>query len=275
MSDRSSTTLGYERSTNPYLDSSLSRTAFVEKILEEVPPFPPYYRRMKEVNARGACELRGLPGDVELSLADFQTLRDSGAVVIDLRDELAFGGGHIPLSFGIGIRGNISQWASWVVPYETPILLVTSNAADRRAAIRALVRVGLDDVRGSLAGGILAWRESGAPLTGLRQRSVCETNERLEAGELTLLDVRPRSECLDGRVGKADWAYLGDLESLARERRDEWTRGQPSREVALVCRTGYRSTVGASVLARQGFENVTNVVGGMRAWRNAGLPLQH
>ena len=42
--------------------------------------------------------------------------------------------------------------------------------------------------------------------------------------------------------------------------------------MALICGSGYRSTVAASVLARAGFENLINVIGGMTAWERAGLP---
>lgn len=269
MSDRSSTTLGYERSTNPYFDPNLTREAFVERILGGVPPFPPYYRRMKRINSEGPRTLGGLPGDLDLPLAEFRALVDDGAVVVDLRDQLAFGGGHIPGSFGIGARGKVAQWASWVVPYDTPIVLVTESPTDRARAIRSLIRVGLDDVRGALAGGIAAWRESGAPIARFRERSVREVADLAGTGALTLIDVRSRKEWDAGHPPKAEWIYLGDLASRLRDERPARDRG---REVALLCRTGYRSTVAASVVARLGFEDVTNVTGGIRAWKAAGLP---
>ncbi len=137
MSARPMTTLGFERLANPYLRKGLTRDAFVDEILGHVPPFPPDYKLMKVLNSRGAE-----PFDTEREIdairaREFHALVDSGHVVIDLRDQLAFGAGHIPGSFGIGSWGSLSTWAAWVVPYETPILLVGSrNEPWRRPCAR-------------------------------------------------------------------------------------------------------------------------------------------
>ena len=170
MSARPMTTLGFERLANPYLRKGLTRDAFIEEILGHVPPFPPYYKLMKVLNSRGAE-----PFDAERELEPIRARRvpsarsTSGHVVIDLRDQLAFGAGHIPGSFGIGSSGSLSTWAAWVVPYETPILLVGARNEPMDEAVRSLARVGLDDVRGYLDGGIEKWIAAGYPVTHVRQ----------------------------------------------------------------------------------------------------------
>ena len=58
---------------------------------------------------------------------------------------------------------------------------------------------------------------------------------------------------------------------LVEDRAEELPRN--GRPLAVICGSGYRSTVIGSVLQRSGFEDVRNVPGGMRAWRNAGLPV--
>jgi hydroxyacylglutathione hydrolase len=268
MSARPISTLGFERVANPYLDPDLSEEAFVEKILGSAPPFPPYYRRMKTLNSAGPRILGGLPGLDAIPVVEFHALSEAGHVVVDLRDYLAFGGGHIPGSFGIGVDGSLSTWAAWVVPYDKPILLVAENAFAVDPAVRALVRVGLDNVRGWLAGGMAAWRQRGLPIATLPQMSIPELAAALENGRsVDVLDVRADGEWNGGHIEGALHVHGG----LVEERLDKIPR--TSRPLAVICGSGYRSTVVSSVLKRAGFEDVRNVPGGMRGWRSAALPV--
>lgn len=268
MSGRPISTLGFERVANPYLDPELTEDAFVEKILGSAPPFPPYYRRMKALNSAGPRILGGLPGLGSLPTPEFHALVEAGHVVVDLRDHLAFGGGHVPGAFGIGVDGSLSTWAAWVVPYETPILLVAERPSDVERAVRALVRVGLDDVRGWLAGGMESWRRDGLPIETLPQISIPALAAALENGrEVDVLDVRADDEWESGHIEGATHVHGGLLE----DRLDEVPGSE--RPLAVICGSGYRSTVAASVLKRAGFEDVRNVPGGMQGWRKAGLPV--
>jgi hydroxyacylglutathione hydrolase len=268
MSGRPMSTLGYERLANPYLDPALSREAFLAKILGNVPPFPPYYRRMKRVNSEGPRLLgEELPGRKRLPVEELRDLMEEGGVVIDLRDQIAFGGGHIPGAFGVGAGSDLSAWAAWVVPYDRPVALVTQAREQVDPAVRALVRVGLDDLRGYLDGGITAWTGVGLPLAEVPQIGACQLEESLQDGDrVTVVDVRTVSEWNAGHVEGAIHIPGGDLADRA---------GELPRDgrLAMICNSGYRSTVAASVLARRGFGNVVNVTGGMQAWRKAGLPV--
>ena len=268
MSARPISTLGFERIANPYLDPGLDEDAFVEKILGSAPPFPPYYRRMKSLNSAGPRVLGELPGQNPIPVVEFHALAEAGHVVVDLRDHLAFGGGHIPDALGIGADGSLSTWAAWMVPYEKPILLVAENPFVVDPAVRALVRVGLDDVRGWLEGGMNSWRQRGLPIVTLPQMSVRELARQLQNGDgIDVLDVRADGEWDGGHIEGAIHVHGG----LVEERIDELPRN--GRPLAVICGSGYRSTAVASVLQRAGFEDVRNVPGGMRAWRNAGLPV--
>jgi hydroxyacylglutathione hydrolase len=266
MSARPLSTLGFERVANPYLDPGLSEQAFVEKILGSAPPFPPYYRRMKTLNSEGPAILGDLPGREPIPVEEFHALVEAGNVVVDLRDQLAFGGAHVPGALGIGVDGSLSTWAAWVVPYDKPILLVAETPFAVDPAVRALVRVGLDRIRGWLEGGMNAWRQEGLPIATLPQMSVPELAAALErGGAVNVLDVRGDGEWSEGHIDGAVHVHGGLLE----DRLDEVPRN--GRPLAVICGSGYRSTVAASVLKRAGFEDVRNVPGGMRAWRSAGL----
>jgi hydroxyacylglutathione hydrolase len=268
MSARPISTLGFERVANPYLDPELTESAFLEKILGSAPPFPPYYRRMKALNSEGPAILDGLPGRDPIAVEEFHALVEAGHVVVDLRDQLAFGGGHVPGSLGIGVDGSLSTWAAWVVPYGTPILLVAETPFAVDPAIRALVRVGLDAIRGWLEGGMNAWRQEGLPIATLPQMSIPELAAALDrGGAVDVLDVRADGEWNDGHIEGALHVHGGVVE----DRLDDIPRN--GRPLAVICGSGYRSTVAASVLKRAGFGDVRNVPGGMRGWRSAGLPV--
>jgi hydroxyacylglutathione hydrolase len=223
---------------------------------------------MKALNSEGPAILDGLPGRDPIAVEEFHALVEAGHVVVDLRDQLAFGGGHVPGSLGIGVDGSLSTWAAWVVPYGTPILLVAETPFAVDPAIRALVRVGLDAIRGWLEGGMNAWRQEGLPIATLPQMSIPELAAALDrGGAVDVLDVRADGEWNHGHIEGALHVHGGVVE----DRLDDIPRN--GRPLAVICGSGYRSTVAASVLKRAGFGDVRNVPGGMRGWRSAGLPV--
>ena len=258
MSDRPQSTLGYERLANQYFGMN-ERSKFIEHILATVPPFPDYYRRMKRVNSDGAKTLGGIPGGTALTAQQFRALAESPeAIVIDLRKPDAFGAGHIPGAINIGAAPAFAMWAAWVVPYDRPILLAGDDASDLETTRRALVRVGLDDVRGYLAGGMKAWTEAGFATAQLPQISVDELRGRIAQGAF-VLDVRTKNEWNAGHIEQAQWLMAGDLPKHV----DELPR---DKTIHVICGTGYRSSISTSVLRRAGFKEVVNVTGGMSAW---------
>lgn len=265
MSARPMSTLGFERLANPYLRKGLTREAFIAEILGHVPPFPPYYKKMKVLNSRGAAPIDATRELDALTAREVRALVDEGHVVVDLRDQLGFGAGHIPGAFGIGGAGSLSTWAAWVVPYETPILLVAGRHDPLEDAVRALARVGLDDVRGYLDGGMEKWIAAGYPTAHIRMLTPAEFSD--EKDGMHVIDVRTADEYAAGHVPGARHMMGGFLADRLRE----LPRDRP---IALVCGTGYRSTVASSVLERAGFDEVVNVTGGMAAWRQAGLAIE-
>jgi hydroxyacylglutathione hydrolase len=267
MSNRACSTLAVERRSNPYFDPRLTRDAFIARLLASTPPFPAYYRRMKALNAAGAPTVGNLSEILPLDAAAFRDTIDRGGIVIDTRGEFAYGDGHIPGSFGIGLGPLLAVWAAWVVPYETPILLVTSERADVAEAARGLRRTGLDDVHGYLDGGFESWRAAGFPVRTTRQIEPAELYACLKRErDVRLIDVRTCGEFDSGHVDGAENIMGGELPQRLGELRDE------QRPIAVMCAGGYRSMVAASVLERAGFERILNVMGGMRAWALAGLP---
>ncbi|WP_019567690.1 rhodanese-like domain-containing protein [Thioalkalivibrio sp. ALMg13-2] len=262
MAGRPVSTLGYERRTNPYLDPSLDEDAFVHKLLHGLPPIPDFYPRNKRINSEGPKAVIPLPGMTALDPADVARRAAAGEVtVIDLRDPLAFGGGHTPNALGIGIDGGFANWAGWVTPDETPIVLIdqTGDPAVIERAVRHLVRTGRDYIEGYVRGGMAAWAGTGLPLATLAQLDAPAAQAAVADGRIRLVDVRAVAEFEAGHAEAAVNQPVADTRT-----------GIPgidkTEPVAVVCGSGYRSTVAGSILQRLGYHEVYNVVGGMQAW---------
>jgi hydroxyacylglutathione hydrolase len=265
MSERPQSTLGYERHTNPFF-SIVQREQFIGRILGTVPPFPDYYRRMKRLNSQGPALLETLPGSRAFTASEFRRhVEDPQSVVIDLRRPEAFGGAHIPGSINIGAGPSFGFWAGWVVSYDRPIYLVSDNESALEDTRRALIRVGLDRIEGYLDGGIGAWLDAGYPEAHLPQMSVGELYAKLPENPF-ILDVRAENEWRSGHIEVARHIYAGEVMGRLAEIPSD-------RSVCVVCASGYRSSIVASLLLRAGYPNVSNIIEGMTAWNTAQLPV--
>jgi hydroxyacylglutathione hydrolase len=263
MAERPQSTLGYERACNVFF-ADKNKEKFIQHILSTVPEFPEYYKRMKRINAEGPPILKGLPGDPEMSLAAFRKgIADPDAIVIDLRRQEAFGGGHIPGALNIGGDQNLSTWAAWMVPYDRPIYLVGEDAVEYHAR-RALIRVGLDNVKGYLKGGLKTWLLAGLPVAHIQQISAAELHEQIRRDHPYVLDVRSPGEWRSGHIKAATHISAGALPSRLVEIPTD-------RTVHVICGSGYRSSLCTSVLRRAGITKLVNVMGGMTAWNRAGF----
>ncbi|GAC1424258.1 MAG: MBL fold hydrolase [Acidobacteriaceae bacterium] len=260
MSERSESTLGYERATNPLF--RLDEAEFVREILASVPPMPSYYPRMKAMNARGAPILAVVPGNQALSPKELKDIASApDVVVLDLRRPEAFGGAHIPAAINIGAGQNLSLWAGWMLEPGKRIVLV-NDTGDDEASRRALIRVGLDNIAGFLQKGVPSWIDAGLDFARTTQLSTREVVRR-DAAAL-VVDVRSDSEWSGAHIDGARHIMLGDLP----KRMAELPRDSP---LITVCGSGYRSSIAASLLAQQYFQ-VSSMDGGMTAWNEQQLP---
>jgi len=263
MGERSETTLGCERATNPFFGDS--EQDFVAKILSSVPPTPVYYPRMKQLNAQGAPALESLPGGTPLTVEQVAVLRQRASVtLVDLRRPEAFGGAHIEGSINIGAGGNVSLWAGWLLDPDHSLVLI-GDEGDAEESRRALVRVGLDRILGHLDHGMAAWIAAGCDFATTAQISVGEV-ARLP-GDALILDLRTATERLSGSIPGSRHIMLGDLPGSMHL----LPKAEP---IVAVCGSGYRSSIAASLLAREGFTQLSSMAGGMNAWTRRGLPLE-
>ncbi len=267
ISSRRSSTIGFERRFNPALRQK-PESAWVDELMADMPLAPPYFRRMKQVNQAGPKIIGPeLPGQKRWTAKQVHDRVCENCLILDVRSKEAFAAAHVPNSINIPFSGNLPTWAGWVLPYERPTLVVTDNPAQMSEVTTHLLRVGFDDVQGYLQGGLDAWETSGFPLNTLETLSVSELAKRLKTGasKPTVLDVRTEKEWNSGHIDSAIHIHGGKLQ----EHFADVPRDKP---VAVICGSGYRASIAASFLQREGYEDVANVMGGMTAWRTAGLP---
>jgi rhodanese-related sulfurtransferase len=190
--------------------------------------------------------------------------RAKKTIVLDCRSTAAFGGGHVPGSYHIDFGSNFSTFAGWILPPDRDILLVAETRPQAEEACVQLRRVGHDRIAGFLDGGIYEWAKAGLPIATVSQISVQQLQTHIQKRErFTLLDVRQPAEFdtahIDGAVNIV-MPYL-------RTRFNELDTHKP---VIVICNTGHRSSMGASLLKQHGIKDVINVAGGMTAWAAAG-----
>ena len=263
IASKRTSTIGYERRFNPALQQP-TKEAFVRYVLASNPGIPAYYQRMRPTNQQGPSEWRR-PDPRPLAPAAVQHLAGHGAVVLDARPNAAFGGGHVPGAVNVGLGPLFATWVGWLLPHDVPLVLVLERDADWDEAVTALARIGYEQVAGFLWGGIEAWTAAGLPLARVPQWSVHDLRDRLAADRLQVLDVRTEVEWAAGHIAGAVHVPLDQLPA----RLDALDRRRPT---AVLCGSGYRSSVATSLLQRAGFAEVANVLGGMVAWQAAAYP---
>jgi len=253
--DRSST-IGMQRRMN-YALRPMPREAFVEMMTTDLPAAPRYFPMDMEINRRGARPLNEIAAK-PLAARDVQ---QRNAVVLDVRDSAAYSAGHVPGSINIGLGGQYASWAGTLLQASDALVIVADGQERVDEAVMRLARVGLENVAGYLDGGIAAWSEAGLPLETIEQIGVGELRERLD--EMEVLDVRRRGEYDAGHVPNA---VNVPLDMLA-EHLGEIDRSRP---LAVICASGYRSSAAASILQRNAFPRLYDVIGGTSAWMAAG-----
>jgi len=261
--EREISTIGIEKATNPML--RLSREKFVAQKVAEKHQTPPYFKKMEEYNLKGPPLLGALPDPRAMKPSEFDEKAKKGAFIVDVRSPVAFGGDHIAGSFSLP-PSRLSN-AGWVLTYDKPIMLVAENSEALDFATRNLRRLGFDKIEGYLAGGLEAWYKEGLPIGKVNLITVQDLQKWLDSKErITVVDVRRESEWIEGYIENSKHIYLGHLEKQA----NKIPRNNP---VVVICKTGNRSSFGASVLLRAGFDRVYNCLGGIDAWSKSGFAL--
>jgi glyoxylase-like metal-dependent hydrolase (beta-lactamase superfamily II)/rhodanese-related sulfurtransferase len=266
ISPERQSTIGKGRALN-YALRPMSREDFIRLMVTDLPERPEYFYRDKEINRAGAPAVADLPGLPAFSPEEVANWQSRNAVVLDTRPAAQYGAGHIPGSIHIALCGQYASWAGTLLGLEKPVVIVADDAGRADEARLRLARVGLDKAVGYLHDGVHAWQQAGLPLEDVPQISVLQLHEQLreQPDAVQIIDVRRSGEWAAGHIGHANLKPLHKLRTLL----DDLNSQQP---LAVYCRSGYRSSIGTSLLQGAGFKQVMNVVGGFDAWEAHKLP---
>ncbi|MFI5662335.1 rhodanese-like domain-containing protein [Streptomyces sp. NPDC051684] len=253
--------LGTQRRTN-YALADMSEDAFVEAVTSGQSAAPAYFpftsarnREARPVLDENAPVPALAPDAVRQAVAD-------GATVLDTRDPDAFAAAHLPGAVNVPLGGRFAELCGEVLPSGADLVLCGDPDTAREARNR-LARIGYDRVLGGLSADTLG---AGHTLSVPRIEAEALADRLAESPRpCTVLDVRGPGEIDD--TGTLPGARTIPLPELI-ARCGDLTGHQP---LVVVCASGNRSSVAASVLRARGFD-ADDLRGGFAAWRG---PVEH
>ncbi len=260
LSNDTVSTIGAQRATNSALQE-MSREAFIEMVTSGQPSAPAYFGMVAQLNRRERPTLEeNLARTLKpLSLVELMEAREAGVKVIDVRDPDDYCRKHLHGSMNIGLCGKYATWAGSLLDPEQPLAILADPGREREAVVR-LGRIGFDSVMGYLEGGPAALLPPVARTSTLERIDGSELERRMEAGNPhLLLDVRSPTEHATRRIPGSLHVPLSNLEERMAELPQD-------RHMVVYCLGGYRSTIACSLLKARGYDRLTDLAGGIRAW---------
>jgi len=234
-------TLGEERRSNPAL-AELDEEAFIRQQLSGLVAFPDYYAHMAPINRAGPPVYGEVPIPPPLTAERVAHLLATGAWLVDARDGASFAAAHIPGSLNVPLEASFGSYVGWLVPFGSPIVLLVPDRDALVEAATQLFRIGYEHLEGHLERGIQAWTAEGREVASYPTIDVRDLLEELARGDAgDVLDVRQRVEWDAGHLDGSRHMFVGDLP----DRFDRFGAGTRS---TVVCASGYRSSMAASLL---------------------------
>jgi glyoxylase-like metal-dependent hydrolase (beta-lactamase superfamily II)/rhodanese-related sulfurtransferase len=267
LSKETVSTLGEQRRTN-YALQPMSKAEFIQVVTADQPDAPAYFTYDAVLNSQERPTLdQALKREMQpLTPESVLELQASGAQILDTRDSVEFAAAHLKGSINIGLGGQYATWAGTVLAREHPIVIIADPGRENEAAVR-LGRIGFDHVAGFLNDGMRSLADRPDLTIKTERLSAPFAAELLASAQPPLvIDVRSQREREQKNIAGSMSVPLNHLA--------EKTASLPKdRDILVYCAGGYRSSIGASLLQRAGFEKVREIAGGIAGWEAAKLPL--
>jgi len=259
-------TIGAQRRYN-YALQPMTKDEFISIVLAEQPDAPPYFTYDAILNTKQRPTLEeSLRRELRpLTLDEVLRLRNTGAQLLDTREPAEFEGAHLLDSVNISLAGQFATWVGTLLDPARPIVVVADAGRELESALR-LGRIGFDNVVGYLEGGMAAVDPQPELVRRIDRVTATALEEQLRSEmRPVVVDVRAPAE------RQAEWieGSLGIPLNHLLERLGEVPRDRP---VVVHCQGGYRSAIAASLLAEHGVSTVSDLVGGLTAWKASRLP---
>lgn len=262
LSDERVSTIGRQKRENIALRlvSEGDEEGFVRYATEGLGDAPAYFSHDAMKNREGARTVEEILAQTRpLPAAAVEEASEEGeALVLDTRSVEDFGAGHVPGSIHIQLEGKFAPYVGAVIAPDSRIIVVADSGRETEAMTR-LIRVGYENIVGWLEGGMDAWRDAGGQVAVVPQVSAADL-PLLPGGRnlaVPVLDVRTPGEWDEGKIVGAVSIPLNELPSRLAE--------VPAGPLLVMCGSGYRSSIAASLLLRAGHAPVSNLTGGWAA----------
>jgi glyoxylase-like metal-dependent hydrolase (beta-lactamase superfamily II)/rhodanese-related sulfurtransferase len=262
MDMKVSSTIAYERAHNDLLQ--LDESEFVEKLTSALGPQPPNFQAIVALN-RGPLATEGVHVD-PLTPRQIVAKQAEGALLVDVRTDLQYDDAHLVGALcNPAVRAGFGTKLAWVANRDEEVVLIGRDDEDAIHAAQLAAAVGIGTVAGYLAGGMTSWREEKLPTQSVQRLDVPALHNR--GNEVQVLDVREDSEWQEGHIPGAVHTPYHDIDHLP--------EGLDAEEpVAVICTSGQRSALAASLLLRLGARQVIHVAdGGVGTWARQGWPM--
>ncbi len=269
LSRETVSTMGDQRKLN-YALQPMTKEAFIAEVTADQPESPAYFAFDADLNKkdRPTLDEQMKVSLTPLTLEQVLSMQAEGAQLLDVRDPSDYTFGHLKGSVNIGLGGQYATWAGTLLDLHAPIILLAHAGQEEEAATR-LGRIGFDHVVGYLENGVEPALVARPDLAVQVERITADQlHQRLGAGGAPLvLDVRQPGEWQTRHIPGAQHIPLTQLpKRLAEVPRD--------RTLVVQCAGGYRSCIAMSLLLRDGHTGLTDLVGGIGAWVQAGYPVE-
>jgi glyoxylase-like metal-dependent hydrolase (beta-lactamase superfamily II)/rhodanese-related sulfurtransferase len=251
-------TIGVQKATN-YALQDQTKDEFIKAVTEGLAAPPNYFPINAMINKEGYDSLESvlLKGMKPLSIEAFKQKIENNTIILDTRNSAVFTQGFVPGSISIGLDGRFAEWAGSLLPFNQPMVLVTEKGKEKESIVR-LARVGFDKIEGFLADGFEGWKTAGEKIDLIIDIEADEMAMDIAFDpNMVIVDVRKETEYANGHVKEAINIPLNDLTDPG-----SMANLDDHHNIYIHCAGGYRSVIASSLIKREGFHNIRNVVGG-------------
>jgi hydroxyacylglutathione hydrolase len=255
MSKETTDTLGHQKQTNYALNPALSKTEFIDVLLNGLVPPPGYFPQNVLMNIKGyeSFDKVKAQGTRALSVSEFEVAaNETNAVIIDTRNAQVFAKGFIPNSINIGIDGSFATWVGTMIPDVKQAILLVAEKGREEEIVTRLARVGYDNALGYLQGGFETWVKEGKETDEIISTTAHELAEMLYNEQVNILDVRKESEYNSEHIIEAINMPLDFINN-------HMSSIDKNTTYYVHCAAGYRSMLFISILRARGYDNLINV----------------
>jgi hydroxyacylglutathione hydrolase len=267
MSSETTDTLGNQKRTNYALRADMTKEEFIKELLTGLGAPPAYFPQNVLMNIKGYESLDDVMEKAHKPLSPLElktAANETGAIILDVRNQDDFAKGHIPRSIFIGLDGSFAPWVGALIADVKQSILLIAPIGREEEALTRLSRIGFDNTLGYLEGGFKAWKKAAMEFDSVTTINAAEFKKAIEEKQRSVFDVRKDAEFSKEHIVNANHTCLTTISNNLSE--------FPTKENFYIhCQAGYRSMIASSILKSRGIHNIIDVNGGFIEIKKVGI----